>query len=150
MDHAYADRAQTHLLWAFVANLKIDAIYALYLESFCEPNLAIRKVFAFSDSEVLIGCPIQFLPPLNISNKYLTLKSNVLVDNFQSTNHLPSHKSLSVIHCFHPPCILELRTGLIQWQTDFRGISYFILGHLDTNGQPDKFIGRSMHFEFNL
>ena len=40
---------QTHLLWAFVANLKIDAIYALYPESFCDPNLAIRKVFAFSD-----------------------------------------------------------------------------------------------------
>ena len=42
---------QTHLLRALVANLKIDAIYALYLESFCEPNLAIRKVFAFSDSD---------------------------------------------------------------------------------------------------
>ena len=40
---------QTHLLWAFVANLKIDAIYALYPESFCDPNLAIQKVFAFSD-----------------------------------------------------------------------------------------------------
>ena len=26
------------------------AIYALYLESFCGVNLAIRKVFAFSDS----------------------------------------------------------------------------------------------------
>ena len=38
---------QTHLLWAFVANLKIDAIYALYPESFCDPNLAIRKVFVF-------------------------------------------------------------------------------------------------------
>ena len=74
----------------------------------------------------------------------------MLVDTYQSTNHLPSHKSSSVIHCFHPPCILELRTELIQWQTDFRGISYFILGHLDTSGQPDKFIGKSMHFEFNL
>ena len=100
---------------------------------------------------MLIGCPIQFLlPPLNISNKYLTLKSKVLIDHYQSTNHLPSHKSLPVIHCFHQPCILELRTELIQWQTDFRGISYFILGHLDTSGQPDKFIGRSMHFEFSL
>ena len=74
----------------------------------------------------------------------------MLIDHYQSTNHLPSHKSLPVIHCFHQPCILELRTELIQWQTDFRGISYFILGHLDTNGQPDKFIGRSMHFEFSL
>ena len=42
---------QAHLLQAFVANLKIDAIYTLYPESFCDKNLAIRKVFAFSDSE---------------------------------------------------------------------------------------------------
>ena len=41
---------QAHLLQAFVANLKIDAIYALYPESFCDKNLAIRKVFAFCDS----------------------------------------------------------------------------------------------------
>ena len=34
---------QNHLLCAFVANLKIDAIYALYPESFCDKNLAIRK-----------------------------------------------------------------------------------------------------------
>ena len=42
---------QAHLLRAFVANLKIDAIYALYPESFCDKNLAVRKVFAFSDSD---------------------------------------------------------------------------------------------------
>ena len=41
---------RTHLLRAFVANLKIDAIYAFYPESFCDKNLAIQKVFAFSDS----------------------------------------------------------------------------------------------------
>ena len=41
---------QNHLLCAFVANLKIGAIYALYPESFCDKNLAIRKVFAFCDS----------------------------------------------------------------------------------------------------
>ena len=41
---------QNHLLYAFVANLKINAIYALYPESFCDKNLAIRKVFAFCDS----------------------------------------------------------------------------------------------------
>ena len=34
----------------FVAKLKIDAIYALYPESFCDKNLAIRKVFAYCDS----------------------------------------------------------------------------------------------------
>ena len=42
---------QNHLLCAFVVNLKIDAIYTLYLEFFCDENLAVRKVFAFSDSE---------------------------------------------------------------------------------------------------
>ena len=42
---------QTHLLRGFVANLKIDTIYALYPESFCDKNLAIWKVFAFSDSD---------------------------------------------------------------------------------------------------
>ena len=35
---------QTHLLRAFVA------IYALYPESFCDKNFAIRNVSAFSDS----------------------------------------------------------------------------------------------------
>ena len=45
---------QIHLLRAFVANLKIDAIYELYPESFCDKNLAIRKVFAFSDSVYLV------------------------------------------------------------------------------------------------
>ena len=41
---------QNHLLCAFVANLKIGAIYALSSESFCNKNLAIWKVFAFCDS----------------------------------------------------------------------------------------------------
>ena len=41
---------QNHLLCAFFANLKIDSIYALYPESFCDKNLAIQKVFAFCDS----------------------------------------------------------------------------------------------------
>ena len=41
---------QTHLLRAFVANLKIYAIYTLYPENFCDKNLAVRKVFPFSDS----------------------------------------------------------------------------------------------------
>ena len=39
---------QAHLLRAFVTK-KIDAIYALYPESFCDKNLATRKVFAFCD-----------------------------------------------------------------------------------------------------
>ena len=43
---------QNHLVCAYVAELKIDAIYALYPESFCDKNLAIRKVFAFCDYAV--------------------------------------------------------------------------------------------------
>ena len=39
-----------HLLRTFVANSKIDAIYALYPESLSDKYLAVRKVFAFSDS----------------------------------------------------------------------------------------------------
>ena len=50
LDHAYAKNLANHLLCAFVANLKINAIYALYPESFCDKNLAIRKVFVFCDS----------------------------------------------------------------------------------------------------
>ena len=46
---------QTHLLRALVANLKIDAIYALYPENFCDKNLAVRKVFAFSDSAINVS-----------------------------------------------------------------------------------------------
>ena len=34
--------------------MKNDAIYGFNLESFCDKNLAIRKVFAFSDSDVRI------------------------------------------------------------------------------------------------
>ena len=42
---------QTQLLSAIVANLKIDTIYALYPESFCDKNLAVRK--NFSDSALV-------------------------------------------------------------------------------------------------
>ena len=35
------------LLGVFVVNLKIDAVYAFSLESFCDENLAIRKVLLF-------------------------------------------------------------------------------------------------------
>ena len=46
---------QNHLLCAFVGNLKIDALYTLYPESFCGKNLAIQKALAFCDSECLIA-----------------------------------------------------------------------------------------------
>ena len=46
--------ANTHSR-VFVANLKNDAIYAFYPESFCDKNLALWKVFFFSDSDLIIG-----------------------------------------------------------------------------------------------
>ena len=42
-----------HLLRTFIANSKIDAIYALYLESLSDKYLAVRNFFAFSDSVAL-------------------------------------------------------------------------------------------------
>ena len=51
LDHCYAWNLQIHFLRVFVANFKNDAIYVFYPESFCDNNLAIRKVFAFSDSD---------------------------------------------------------------------------------------------------
>ena len=63
---------QNHLLCAFVANLKIDAIYALYPESFCYKNLAIRKVFAFCDSDknMMNRTPkTSRRPPMNSSDR---------------------------------------------------------------------------------
>ena len=38
---------QAHLWLAFATNLKIDVIYVLYLESFCDKNLAVRMVLVF-------------------------------------------------------------------------------------------------------
>ena len=65
---------QNHLLCAFVANLKIDAIYALYPESFCDKNLAIRKVFAFCDSDVIPQIP-SHLKDVFFVNPYTGIKA---------------------------------------------------------------------------
>ena len=63
---------QNHLLRPFVANLKTNAIYARYPGSFCDTNLAIQKVFVFSDSgESMNGdvlCPQVSLAGSNMSN----------------------------------------------------------------------------------
>ena len=75
---------QNHLLCAFVANLKIGAIYALYPESFCDKNLAIRKVFAICDSDQgtdrqcqLLSCPGQ-LKTQKLSSFKCNLKSHLI------------------------------------------------------------------------
>ena len=52
------------LLRVFVANLKIDVIYAFYPESFCNKNLAILKVFSFSDSDFVPGALPDFVPDI--------------------------------------------------------------------------------------
>ena len=61
---------QNHLLCAFVANLKIDAICALYPESFCDKNLAIRKVFAFCDSVLALRSRPLGLAGRNYDDEY--------------------------------------------------------------------------------
>ena len=71
---------QAHLLRAFVANSKIDAIYALYPESFCDKNLAVRKVFAFSDSVFEFGA---FKRKKTISS-FVNRKNQVLLSDFQA------------------------------------------------------------------
>ena len=62
---------QIHLLRAFVAYLKIDTIYVLYPESFCNKNLAIRKVFAFCDSVAVVRQSLP-TPPL-VSFKFIDM-----------------------------------------------------------------------------
>ena len=42
--------------------MKIDAIYALHPESFCNKNLAIRKVFAFCDSACITCICVSIRP----------------------------------------------------------------------------------------
>ena len=74
LDHSYLmlKLLQAHLLRPFVANLKTNAIYARYPGSFCDTNLAIQKVFVFSDSgESMNGdvlCPQVSLAGSNMSN----------------------------------------------------------------------------------
>ena len=43
---------QAHLLRAFVANLKIYAIYAIYPESFCDKNLAVWNGIAMLPQKI--------------------------------------------------------------------------------------------------
>ena len=64
-----------HLLRTFIANLKIDAIYALYPESLSDKYLAVRKVFAFSDSDpsggtsgIFMGSRFDLSPTHSLTN----------------------------------------------------------------------------------
>ena len=69
---------QNHLLCAFVADLKNDAIYALYPESFCDKKLAIRKVFAFCDSACgsqALRCAVRRVDPLQVFATFPSIRA---------------------------------------------------------------------------
>ena len=53
-----------HTFYAELLRIKNDLIYAFYSESFCDKNLAIRKVFAFSDSDFVPGALPDFVPDI--------------------------------------------------------------------------------------
>ena len=61
---------QNHLLYAFVANLKIVAIYALYPESFCDKNLAIRKTHLIV---TILMCNNLLLIVITMSNRPMSI-----------------------------------------------------------------------------
>ena len=77
---------QNHLLCAFVANLKIDAIYMLYQEGFCDKNFAILKVFAFSYS-VLVYLIVDWS---NANSTWLIMDEMHRVDHNEETGS-PTH-----------------------------------------------------------
>ena len=85
---------QTHLLRAFVANLKVDAIYALYPESFCDKNLAIRKVFAFCDSA-----------KTDETSGMLQVSARVLNDHWPSLSGMFTNSSIKTGVCFSAACL---------------------------------------------
>ena len=85
---------QNHLLCAFVANLKIDAIYALYPESFCDKNLATRKVFAFCDSA-----------KTDETSGMLQVSARVLNDHWPSLSGMFTNSSIKTGVCFSAACL---------------------------------------------
>ena len=77
---------QNHLLCTYVTNLKIGAIYALYPISFCNKNLAIRKVFVFSDSGLFVGKTVpsllmEFCQNLNNAKLLPVFQNFILLTN---------------------------------------------------------------------
>ena len=81
---------QVHLLLAFVANLKIDAIYALYPERFCDKNLAIRKVFAFCDSALL-----SFVSLVKFLTLYIYIFKDITPNPSQCQNFTGKSKNMN-------------------------------------------------------
>ena len=106
---------QSHLLCAFVANLKIGAIYALYPrrgphltssskwvgepdylypESFCDKNLANRKVFRFlwlcathNHANTLTHTILSRIQPHPLTHTAIQLMTALLRDAFQQEKH---------------------------------------------------------------
>ena len=119
---------QNHLLCAFVANLKIDTIYALYPESFCDKNLAIRKVFAFCDSararnkpsrkdQVLTsinqGIPAELMTP----NLWPKGRLGRAVEVGMTTSHCAYFcaREKKTIYSFRPSCSMQLYKSSFQF-----------------------------------
>ena len=79
---------------AFVANLKVDAIYALYPESYCDKNLATRKVFAFCDSA-----------KTDETSGMLQVSARVLNDHWPSLSGMFTNSSIKTGVCFSAACL---------------------------------------------
>ena len=85
---------ENHLLCAFVTDLKIDAIYP---EFFCHKNLAIRKVFAFCDSDPGVDSPFE-----SLSHSPFIIQSDrcarILSDNLQLPYKYNAHHGRKGCH----------------------------------------------------
>ena len=104
---------QNHLLCTFVANLKIGVVYALYPETFCDKNLAFRKVFAFCNSAVrdpdirTFGHGIKTLEHQQSDSR--TFKRNVLhIWNIWNILHILHILHICMFACLHILHILHI------------------------------------------
>ena len=83
---------QNHHLCAFVANLKIDAIYALYPESFCDKNPAFGKFSLFVTLKKLISARVRHIPKKSedlISREQMARPEGSVVKQMEKTNAQP-------------------------------------------------------------
>ena len=133
---------KNHLLCAYVANLKIGVIYALYPESFCDKNLVIRKDFAFSDSAhtecATSACRVIFggyrvMPPLRQhigkDSRSLQLSGNALSGKYKKktrvrSTHTPKTNTCSkgkedlYIHLAMWYIMIQTNSNVINISTD--------------------------------
>ena len=96
---------QAHLLRAFVANLKIDVIYVLYPESFCD-NLA--------------NCTMSCV------NVFFSLRMGVTL---LQTNSLLCHKYQNVLNWVLTQCVPQ-SMACVQYCACVCGVQYYLCGVL--------------------